>query len=328
MITIHLSPTDLERLRFAYTPLLEVVGAYKLLRHDPNNGRYQRWVNEARRALFGHEFPYLDSLIPPRYYIADFITMTPQGTHHTLESEFERMRALPPEIIRANAELVMRVGGETEIRRHFVAYPHEALECVIEELRTFWTLTLAHHWERIQSALENDVLYRARALALHGVDQMFAELHPKVRYRQSIIEIDKHSDISAANNELNGDGLQLVPVIFGGNTLMWQVEPEWLPMIAYAARGTGTWYRPELPEPAQALELTLGEARARLLQALQTPAHTTELARRLDLTSGAVSQQLGRLHQAGLVEAHRSSSRVYYRLTERGLRLIELFSRS
>jgi DNA-binding MarR family transcriptional regulator len=64
-----------------------------------------------------------------------------------------------------------------------------------------------------------------------------------------------------------------------------------------------------------------------VLQALTVPASTSELAHRLMVTSGAVSQHLDRLKHAGLVEAHRSGRRVYYQLTRRGEELILLFER-
>ena len=104
------------------------------------------------------------------------------------------------------------------------------------------------------------------------------------------------------------------------------MDPHWLPMLIYGARGGGLWYREEVPDPEEPLTLTLGAAKAKLLLTLKQPAHTAELAQKLSVTAGAVSQQLGRLHEAGLVESHRSSSRVYYRLTARGEKLIAVFA--
>ncbi len=45
----------------------------------------------------------------------------------------------------------------------------------------------------------------------------------------------------------------------------------------------------------------------------------------LGLTAGAVSQHLGRLKEAGLVEPLRQGRRVFYRLTSRGEQLVGLF---
>ena len=97
-------------------------------------------------------------------------------------------------------------------------------------------------------------------------------------------------------------------------------------MLIYGARGSGLWYRAEMPEPDKALRMALGTGRAKVLVALKSPAHTAELAQRLKLTSGAISQHLQRLNHAGLVESHRSSHRVYYHLTPRGEKLVGLFT--
>jgi DNA-binding transcriptional ArsR family regulator len=125
--------------------------------------------------------------------------------------------------------------------------------------------------------------------------------------------------------QLQGDGLQLVPSIFAGQSIHWQVVPEWHPMLIYAARGVGLW-RQELSERNPSLELALGEGRARVLQILAIPSNTGEIARRLDITAGAASQHLNRLNQAGLAEPYRNGKRVYYHLTDRGAQLLALFA--
>jgi len=59
--------------------------------------------------------------------------------------------------------------------------------------------------------------------------------------------------------------------------------------------------------------------------ALQSPLNTGELAYKLFLTAGAVSQQVKNLQMAGLIESFRSGKNVYHRLTLRGEKLMELF---
>jgi DNA-binding transcriptional ArsR family regulator len=73
--------------------------------------------------------------------------------------------------------------------------------------------------------------------------------------------------------------------------------------------------------------MALGAGRARVLETLRTPASTGEIAQKLGVSSGAVSQILSRLAQADLVESHRVGKRVYYHLTRRGEELIVLFER-
>jgi DNA-binding transcriptional ArsR family regulator len=51
---------------------------------------------------------------------------------------------------------------------------------------------------------------------------------------------------------------------------------------------------------------------------------TSEIATRLHLTPAAVSQQLGLLRRAGVVDAHRQGRGVYSMLTAHGRTLLEL----
>jgi DNA-binding transcriptional ArsR family regulator len=68
----------------------------------------------------------------------------------------------------------------------------------------------------------------------------------------------------------------------------------------------------------------VGETRAAILRALEIPMTTTEMASRLGVTPGAVSQQLAMLRRAGVVDAHRSGRGVYSELTPLGASLVEL----
>jgi DNA-binding transcriptional ArsR family regulator len=72
------------------------------------------------------------------------------------------------------------------------------------------------------------------------------------------------------------------------------------------------------------LDELVGETRAAILRALDIPMTTTEMASRLGVTPGAVSQQLSVLRRAGVVDAHRSGRGVYSELTPLGQSLVGL----
>ena len=83
------------------------------------------------------------------------------------------------------------------------------------------------------------------------------------------------------------------------------------------------WASPEATTgDATAVELLLGAPRARLLEALCSPATTTALARRLGVTPSAVSQHLAALHRGGLVDKQRSGRTVLYQTSALGLALL------
>jgi DNA-binding transcriptional ArsR family regulator len=330
VITIHLSAADIERLHFGYSPLAELAFSYCALLGSPCAAEHQAWADESYRALHGFDLPYMRAVILPYAYIADFVTPSPDTIRRSIEEEFERLRQVPAAVIRKNLETTLRHDAPvTSEYQHFMMYPHEALECLIEELRFYWNRVLARHWPRISSTLEQDILYRARQMALHGADTMLSSLAAQVCYQSGQIQIYSHSKYAAVTPEyyLEGRGLLFSPSIFKNPSgISWQIVPEWQPMFAYGARGSGLWYSARRPDPEKELELTLGAARARILIALAEPTSTTELGIRLHMSAGAVSQQLTRLRKARLVESQRSGHKVYYRLTERGENLLNLFT--
>ena len=320
-VKIHVTSDVLKETRFAYSPLVELSSSYHILVSPKYHGLYQQWVDEARRALHGLELPFLDALFPPdAHYLPDFLTPTPAVVQLNLEHDLQQLIDLPVEVIHASIHRLIDDYGETELRQYFLAYPREAIACLVEEMRLYWRRTLEHHWNRLTAILDGDVLYHGRRLALEGPELMLSSIHPRLVCQNGVIEIHKPRDFEAHLDQ----GLQLVPSIFGGCGISWQIVPEWQPMLIYSPRGLGLWQQ-DGPERNPSLELTLGEGRARVLQSLITPSNTGEIARHLRISAGAASQHLSRLQQAGLVEPHRSGRRVYYRLTWRGTQLLTLF---
>lgn len=327
MIKLTLTAQDLENLRFSYRPLNELTMSYHLLRQPTQTPSTQRWRADVLRAAHDVQFTYMPALILEHHYMADFLTPPPTTHNMTFEDEIATLRALDDAVIRASVWRAMEYQGESEVYQQFLAYPREMLECLIDELRFYWTHAVEPYWQRVLTVLENDVLYRAREMALHGVDATFSDLASNLRYEQHTLYIQSKCLKPDGDYTLAGDGVYLMPTAFKSVecALSWMVVPEYTPTLIYAARGGGNWYADTLPDPEAQLRAALGDAPARLLVALSEPDSTSSLARRLFLTPGAVSQQLKRLSQAGLVESQRSGYKVYYRLSERGGKLLDLF---
>jgi DNA-binding transcriptional ArsR family regulator len=328
MTKIYLTPNDLTQLRFGYSPLVQAVKSFCLLQYAVDPTPYRQWVEEARQALYDVNFTYLVPLMAAPHYIPDFLTPTPLTVQMHFEDEIAGLLATPDDIVRKNVQRVIAEAGESEMLHNYLTYPREMLICLAEELRLYWQRALAHHWARLTAILEGDILYHARLLAVEGPEKLLDELHPKIHYQDLTVIIDKQH-CSSDDYHLNGSGLQLVPVVFAKHGPSYQIEPEWHPMILYGVRGAGLWdQQSQTQRTSRSLELALGSGRARVLQTLTTPLNTGEIARTLEISSGAVSQHLNRLQQAGLVEPRRSSKWVYYHLTPRGEELLQLFDRT
>ncbi|MBN0048463.1 winged helix-turn-helix transcriptional regulator [Streptomyces actuosus] len=74
---------------------------------------------------------------------------------------------------------------------------------------------------------------------------------------------------------------------------------------------------------SRALSDLVGRSRAQLLEVVSQPLSTTELARGLGLSAGAISQHLGILHRAGLLDRARDGHTMLYSRTPLGDQLVD-----
>lgn len=334
MIDINITPADIIKMRFAFSPMMEAVTSYHMLSKSvPYPTQYLAWIDEALRALHDVELPYMQALITTPAYIPDFLTPTPTAPSIDFEEDLKRLCATPDDIVVDHLRFMREFKGGTDLLNHAIANPREAVSALVDELRIYWNRTLEYHWSRMIAILENDILFRAREQALYGASDMINGIHHKISYDDEGLHLNKgwrplYEDSCALeeyNYDIAGRGLHLVPVIFSLHHLYWQLGEDYIPMFIYGARGTGLWHYAEPADPEESLQIVLGTGRSRVLYALLTPRSTGELAHFLNITSGAVSQHLSKLNQAGLVESSRSGKRVFYRLSQRGKQFLDLF---
>ena len=325
MIAIQIQPEDIVQMRFAYSPLIELVKSYRVLKLPELHGRYRAWVDAATLALRGAAFPYMDALMTLEY-CAQFLMPTPHKPVRDFADDIADLRMIPAAQIRQETLNVLSVAQLTATRQAFLDAPYAALECLIAELVGYWERTLAVYWRRMIPILENDILYQAKSFALNGAEITLDQLAQNTAYDDDMLRIDIRNNRSMPSDiSLNGDGLQLVPSIFKA-TSNFHSHPHKRPMVMYSARGGGLLEPEGQQEGRESLRLLVGDSKTRILIALQTALHTQELSQRLGVTAGAISQHLRRLQESGMVEAHRSGYYVYYRLSHRGQKLLELFA--
>jgi DNA-binding transcriptional ArsR family regulator len=113
-----------------------------------------------------------------------------------------------------------------------------------------------------------------------------------------------------------------VPSVFLWPQVAAHIDRPWPATLIYPARGIAALWETPAPAAPGALGALLGRTRAGLLTALDQPASTTQLARSLGLTTGAVGDHLATLHGAGLLTKARSGRSVLYRRTPLGDALI------
>ena len=179
-------------------------------------------------------------------------------------------------------------------------------------MAAYWAAALEPHWLRVRNLLEADLLYRARQLTEGGPAGLFTELDPAVGWREGGLEVQSAWDQVV---HLEGRGLLLLPTAFHHRPAA-ITPPPWQPTLIYRARGVGLLWAMGEERPSDALAGVLGKGRASVLMALEAPRSTQEVARRLGVTPGGVSQHLSTLRAAGLVNANRHGRTVLYARTE------------
>ena len=247
------------------------------------------------------------------------MTPPPEGPYPAFDEELGRILATPHDIVRHEVGLTYLDGDMADAARAFIEDPSAALERLTASLKAYWDATLAAHWPRLRALLEGDLLYRAKRLALEGAEGLFGDLHPAVSRKDGVLSFDKRWDVDV---EPGGRGLVLIPVAFSCPKCSVISDPPWQPTLTYTPRAIATLWEADRAPADGVLDELVGETRAAILRALEIPMTTTEMASRLGVTPGAVSQQLAMLRRAGVVDAHRSGRGVCSELTPLGTSLL------
>jgi len=327
-LVLELGVADLAGTRFAISPLHETLRALPLLAKPARSAVNRPWVRWAlaeldRRALrLPRVWPLIVTDLP---YWPEFLFPAPAVRAPGLDTELVSLCATPDDQVRASLRRVFGDGPWPDSATDLFERPRETLAEIAAEVADYHDRLIAPHWERMRSVLEADIGYHAELLAGGGARALFSDLHPGLRWSEGkllMTDADTGPDDPVT---LGPDGLVLVPSVF--NWPDWSIKKATSTQttLLYPARGAATVWAPVEASAggATAVELLLGAPRARLLEALCSPATTTALARRLGVTPSAVSQHLVVLHRGGLVDRRRSGRTVLYQTSELGLALLD-----
>jgi hypothetical protein len=319
VLVIRFGPSDLGHVRFAISPLVELERSLRALDDPEASALHLPWIAATRRQVADLDLGLLRALAPSGVYTPDFIHPPPTSAVVEFEQELAAMTSTPPDCVRHEIRRAYRRDGVPAVLERFLADPVAAVASLAELLREYWRRALEPHWDRLRSLLEGDVLYRARRMADVGTHGLFADIHPELSFDEGELRIEKRFEFEMA---LGGRGLLFVPSAFVWPRLIAITHPPWQPTLMYPTRGVATLWGRAGPGQLQALGALLGERRASVLEALEAPRSTTELARRLGVSTGSISQHLGVLRTAGLVDGHRVGRIVLYVRSAMGDKLV------
>ncbi|MBN0048009.1 winged helix-turn-helix transcriptional regulator [Streptomyces actuosus] len=310
------SANDLAKVRFAISPMWEVAPSFRLLTSDAAHPVHRPWIEQVRPRVMavGLDRGWLAELIGPSGYVPDFLNPAPARPAPTPAAECDAILASPADRVRQDLDHLARHQGHLGPRLSSLhADPTSRLAKVTHEIGTYWELALAPYWARIRAVLDADILHRVRTVAEHGVGHLFNDLHTSVSWDDNALRLIRRK--RSMPRQSAGAGLLLIPSAFTGPGLRTRVRPPDPPQLAYPARGVGTLWETRPAIGTCVLSPVLGRSRTLLLTELETPASTTELARRTGLSPAGVSQHLTALRDAGLVSAHRAGRSVLYART-------------
>lgn len=325
MMQIAFSTEDVAKIRFAISPMLTTVLSVRSLLHPQQTEPMRDWLETMRAQLGDVDLPAFRHFHLWGDYTVDFMLPFPEKTQPKFEDELQQIANVPLATIEAEIALMMEHGMLTSA--DMPRYKNlAALQAqVVDELAYVWDVAMRPHWDSIHAVLEGDLMHHSRELMVGGAVSMFAGLNSYMKLEASDLLSIYTRTHSPNPIDPQGQGLVLIPNLISYCGIWVQTLEGKPPIISYSAYGAGTWRQRTAP-PSQAMHILFGDNRSRLLHALMTPTSTKDLALKLDLTPGAISQQLSQLKDAGLVDANRAGRAVYYYLNQRGEQLLNLLS--
>ncbi|MCX4546343.1 winged helix-turn-helix domain-containing protein [Streptomyces sp. NBC_01565] len=198
-------------------------------------------------------------------------------------------------------------------------------ELVRRRLHSYHALAIAPYWSQILATASAERVQRALTTVDAGVEGLLGTLHPDISWSPRVLSVPCDLDTDL---ELAGRGILLVPTFFCPRPLVLvdNADAGRPPVLRYplarSLADCASVVAPGTPGSGEGLTALLGTTRARTLEAAQTPAGTTELARRTGTSPATASHHASVLRAAGLLTTRRDGPAVRHTLTPLGRALL------
>ncbi|WP_030411221.1 winged helix-turn-helix domain-containing protein [Streptomyces sp. NRRL S-1448] len=326
MLRIHFEDRDVARVQIAAEPdpLWETVLAmHQLVPAGPAVPVYAAWRVRARRELDARGLARaarLISVLAPAgaRYFPDFLT--PDAARDGLAAGLAALRDTPADRLvaeAARAALPARLPRWTGALAAGSRQPLDELATALEEVHR---AVVAPDWTEVAATVGCDRGTRTRAFCRGGVDGMLNSLRPSARWDPPVLSVDYPCEREL---HLRGRGLRLIPSHFCWRRPIALADPGLPPVLVHPVEHTTGW-APDATRGCrpEALSALLGRTRARVLAALDAPATTGELARRLRVSAPSASEHVSALREADLARSRRDGGCVVHALTPLGSALL------
>jgi DNA-binding transcriptional ArsR family regulator len=296
VLTIRFTSDDVARTRLAAAPdpVWELVLALQMLRPQRGDLLFSSWRRDARAAMQGAGLGRIGQLLSLR--AAQWAALTPNVGYF-------------PDFVTATEPLQLAAGRSSLAVR------------LTEGLQQTHELLVVPYLRSIRLAIHRDRHLRLAALAGDGVEGLFASLQPMASWSQGEIRIPQRRDQELS---LDGRGLLLIPSYFrvcGPLTLFGSQRQ---PVLIYPVQPGADSLPVGNSRVPESLAALIGLNRAAVLHELASrERNTSELARRVGISAGSVSEHTTALRDAGLITSHRDRNRMLHRVTDLGIAVLE-----
>ncbi|ANP53248.1 DNA-binding transcriptional ArsR family regulator [Streptomyces griseochromogenes] len=317
MTLLRLSPLALSRSRFALSPLAETFGSMLVLSKPCTDPWLTAWHTRHHGSLAAalESDPFasgLVALLGSTKWIPEFIAGPPPGGMRTrIADELTVLSRATDDEVRAGLEKSLAHSWKP----HDLSWlsGHRLAARVAGLLKSVWTAHVAPDWPRRRALLERDVMYRAGLLAAYGWPRALQHMTRRSAWvGTDAIRFTHHNGPDLI---VSDEGMLFVPVSCSTGSWLCAAPPNHYALV-YPARGTAATSRPT--KPTGALARLIGTGRAAILQELDQPATSTELAAQLGQSLGTIGGHLAVLRDADLITGARVGRRVVYRRTATG----------
>jgi len=253
----------------------------------------------------------------PVFYAPVFLTPpAPAGRTPEPEEDLHRVASAPSRVVASQLGSLLDAQPQHSqadftarriLRRAADRGEGDFADRLARELDAFWLRGLSRSWSAVAARAENDIALRTQLLAEHGWGRALDSLHEAARYANGALRLlDRHSaNVSASGN------LVLFPSPWAHNWLL-SVDPQGRrPVYLIYPTSASTASAPPMPADRSRGGFT-SRTRDVLLDDLEVPRTTTQLAALHDLSPSTVSYHLAFLHRAGLITRVRNRNSVYY----------------
>ncbi|SMD19526.1 winged helix-turn-helix domain-containing protein [Kibdelosporangium aridum] len=325
MLRIHFTAADLMRIRIRTEPdpLWEVLLSLHVLQTGHGAVVFDGWRRDVRRVL-RPSVSLLTALAPPQGFSPDFLTPDCDSadidpgldcllgtSRHELRTDVDKLAAETP--VPAWASLL--ADGDLVV-----------LQEIATAIKAYYATALQPYWPSIRTHIRADRDRRADLATDRGFENLLATLHPAMRWRAPVLEVDYPVD---QDLHLDGRGLVLIPSFFCWRKPIKTADPTRTPVLVYPVERDLDWASgrdgDSVGSPRQeSLTALLGRTRATVLKAIaDTPLqNTSALAKSAGISLSGASQHVTVLRDAGLVVTHRHNGAAVHKLSPRGAVLL------